>query len=438
MNPVEKIQTDTKRIFSENERPKILVVDDEEPVRELLLELFSKKYQVHSCETCEEALSKIEKEFYNVAIVDVNLPDFSGKHFFSLCTSKFLETHIIIITGYPDYDDAIALIKRGAYDYISKPFDITRLEKKVESAVIDSKEKINQKLPGTNYKIIHHLGAGNNGIVLLVERDGVKYAMKILKREENPSARIRQLKRFTREAKILSGINHPGIIKIFDYNLDNDNEVPYIVMEYVQGQSLSRMIAENTLDMSSKIIVLKRIAEAINEVHKAGVLHRDIKPENILVTPEGNIKITDFGISKAPGISMTNTKEIIGSPAYMSPESFETVSNLDHRSDIFSLGVLAYELFTGKRPFDGTNIFQIIEAIKHSNPIQPSKLNPEIPPWLEDMMAKMLAKKPTDRFEDAKQIVKCIDHYTLEPETATMTITAKILRSMLFVKRDWS
>ncbi len=438
MSDTQTVQSPATRAPVEDERPAVLVLDDEESLRNLLSELLSPNYHVACAETCSEALKMVSESCFNVAIVDVNLPDISGKNFLRLCKKNFIETQIIIITGSPEIDDAVELVKQGAYDYLAKPFSSEKILRKVAAAVNDGREKANKKLPGSNYRMIRHLGSGASGIVLLVEKDGCRYAMKILRREDDPASRPQQIRRFAREARILSGIRHNGVIRIHDYDLNEEQELPYIVMEYVKGDPLTSFINSPALSLDRRLEIIGKVAETLYEVHKAGVLHRDIKPENILITDDGGVKISDFGISRVLGISSsTMTKDIVGSPAYMSPESFEAVKNMDHRSDIFSLGVLAYELLTRVRPFQGANIFQIIEAIKTRNPVQPSKLNPEIPSWIEDMLAKMLAKRPSDRFDDARQIVKCITHYSQGLSSSSMTITARLLRSMLFIKRDW-
>ncbi len=417
---------------------KILVVDDDAFVRKFLEDVLSPKYKVVTTETCKDALKHIKSDFFNVAIVDVNLPDMSGKEFLKSCKGSFLETQIIIITGAPEYEDAVNMIKDGAFDYVTKPLEIHALMRKIEEAVEHGRKKANRKLKDSDYKIIRRLGTGSMGIVLLVEKSGSKYAMKILRKDEDPFTHMNQISRFKREAKILSEIENPGVVRIFDYEFDKESETHFIVMEYVEGKPLSSHISDKSLGLAQKIGIIRQIADILHDVHKAGILHRDIKPENILVKSDLSVKITDFGISRVVGSSLTMTKDLIGSPLYMSPESFDSMKSLDERSDLFSLGILSYELLTGAKAFDGKNVFQVMDSIKNDNPVQPSKINPEIPSWLEDMMAKMLAKKPADRFSSAEEISKCIRHYMEEPTASSLTITSKILRSMLFIKRNWS
>ena len=169
-----------------------------------------------------------------------------------------------------------------------------------------------------------------------------------------------------------------------------------------------------------------------------GILHRDIKPENIIARDDNSVTITDFGICRTLNSDLTITREIMGSPAYMSPESFDSAKNLDRRSDIFSLGVVSYELLTGAKPFHGQTVFQILDAIREKKPLSPLKVNPALPSWVQDFLAKMINKNPDSRFSSASQVMKAIEYFTSERQPVSTGITTKILRGLLSFESVWS
>jgi serine/threonine-protein kinase len=247
------------------------------------------------------------------------------------------------------------------------------------------------------------------------------------------------MQRFAREAEILRRINHPNIVKIYDYNFDDKKGLPYLIMEHVNGRQLSHHIKQNSLSFDLKISIIKQTADALDYVHRQGIIHRDIKPENILVTDDGIVKITDFGIGKIIDSELTISGDVMGSPAYMSPESFDSTRTVDYRTDIFSLGVICYELFTGVRPFEGDTLYKLLDAIRERKPEEPMKINPKIDTWLQDVIGKMLDKNPDKRFISAFEIVKAINHYTADSnaEHVSSGMTTRILRSMLFLNNVW-
>jgi serine/threonine-protein kinase len=209
-------------------------------------------------------------------------------------------------------------------------------------------------------------------------------------------------------------------------------------MEYVKGLSLTECLNRKMFNINQKISIIQQIAEGIECVHKCGVLHRDIKPDNILITDDITAKITDFGVSHVSDSCLTMDDEILGSPSYMAPESFSEMKKTDERSDIFSIGVLSYEMLTGILPFEGESIYQVMEAIRKRNPVAPMKIAPEIPSWMQDTMAKMLDKDPAGRYRSADEIVRAINIGRYEGDEKHPSITSRILRSRLFQKSIWS
>ena len=213
--------------------------------------------------------------------------------------------------------------------------------------------------------------------------------------------------RFYREAQTAGQMSHPGIVTIYDMAEDTDGN-PYLVMEFVEGMTLDKILAPQKpgqtaapMPLKDKLGIAVQVADALDYAHRRKVIHRDIKPANILVTPEGKAKIADFGIAKMAGTQMTHTGLLVGTPAFMSPEQI-TGSEVDSRSDIFSFGVLAYWMLTGKRPFPGDAITQIAYKVVHAPPVPIREVNPDLPPEVEPIILKCLAKKPDERYQRAR------------------------------------
>lgn len=422
----------------------ILVVDDEEFIRSFLYEaLIDKGYNVVLADDCEQATKKLETESFDLIISDINLPGLSGNDLLKFCRKNYQNTEIILITGAPGLDNAVDAVKNGAFDYLAKPITIEKLYKRVREALEKSSQKPknimakNQGIPDIGYDFVRTLGTGNMAVVFLVEKDKKQYAMKILKRDSNSTEFDLKTQRFFREAEILSGIDHPNIVKITEFGRDKESHRPYLVMEYVDGNPLNQFMSKYNFNFDQSISLIRQIASALHIVHNYGIVHRDVKPANILLTNDNIIKLTDFGIAGIEDSNLTMTREILGSPAYMSPEAFDYSAKKDHRSDIFPLGIIAYELFTGKKPFRGESIHEIMLEIKKKKPIEPLKIKPDLTPEIQDILAKMLAKSPDDRFKNASQIVDAIDRVSgKSPDKEGFT--ARLLRTLVLRKPTWS
>jgi serine/threonine-protein kinase len=423
----------------------ILVVDDEAVVRALLDDFLSGEFQVSVAASANEALALLEKSEFDIALVDMNMPEMNGREFFDICRKQYKEMHFMLMTGRPEFADAIDIVKDGAFYYMLKPLDLSLLHSLILKAVQEKESGTGSfdagimKNHGPKYRLVRSLGSGSSGVVLLAENEKMLYAMKIL-RNWDKSLRndSEKMQRFIREAETLSKIDNEHIVKIYDHNFNKPGDSPYIIMEYVKGSSLVQCMNGNILNLEQKISIILQMADALECVHAYGVLHRDIKPENILITEDMIVKITDFGICHIADSSLTLVDEMLGSPAYMAPESFDASKKVDARSDIFSMGVLSYEMLTGVRPFTGDSVPQIMEEVKSRNPQPPTKLNPEIPLWLEDIMAKMLAKNPDRRFGSCGEISKAINRHLSNGSEKTLSFTSRILRSMLPGDIVWS
>jgi beta-lactam-binding protein with PASTA domain/predicted Ser/Thr protein kinase len=252
------------------------------------------------------------------------------------------------------------------------------------------------------YQIVRKLGAGGMADVYLAEDQelGRRVAIKIL--NDRHAADDQFIERFRREAKNAAGLSHPNIVSIYDRGRAEDTY--YIAMEYLDGRSLKELIVgRGPAPIKLAIDYTRQILAAIGFAHRHGIVHRDIKPHNVLVGPEGRLKVTDFGIARSGASQMTEVGSIIGTAQYLSPEQARG-SPVDQTSDLYSVGVVLYEMLTGQVPFTGDTPLEI--AMKHLSevPRPPSELRPDVPHDLDLVVLRALAKDPSERYETAEEM----------------------------------
>ena len=254
------------------------------------------------------------------------------------------------------------------------------------------------------YEIVKCLGAGSMGMVYAVkhlELQGRLLAMKVLfsdvAKDEVQSARFRN------EIVASYEVNHPHVVRAYDFF--REGEMVAYTMEYIPGGDLADKLNDDQLMPIEQIIdILEQMASGMEAIHKAGIIHRDIKPENILIADDGSIKITDFGIAKnLKGPRLTDHGGIVGTFAYVAPEYLES-GNVDIRSDIYSIGVLAYEMVTGEPPYTGKNVIDEMHLRLTTDPTPPDRLRSECPEQLSKIIMKALSRNPIDRQQTAKEL----------------------------------
>src|ERR1044071_370386 len=253
------------------------------------------------------------------------------------------------------------------------------------------------------YEIVAELGRGAMGAVFRARDPKIDRSVAI-KTISVPAGAAKDIEhyrqRFFREAQAAGRLSHPGIVTIYDVGEDEAAHTPFIVMECVDGESLDRLVtaASGTLPRASALELVQHIAEALDYAHGQGIVHRDIKPANIMVTAAGQPKIADFGIAKLALADTTLPGQVVGTPAYMSPEQLNG-KTVDGRSDLFSLGVIAYWLLTGIKPFDGDTLTEICVQVVTKDPAPPSQVAPGISQDHDYVLGRALAKDPALRYQ---------------------------------------
>ncbi|HEX3517745.1 MAG TPA: Stk1 family PASTA domain-containing Ser/Thr kinase [Solirubrobacteraceae bacterium] len=258
------------------------------------------------------------------------------------------------------------------------------------------------------YRVISRLGSGGMADVYLAQDQllGREVAVKVLRHHFAEDHEF--VERFRREASSAAALSHPNIVGIFDRG--EWNGTYYIAMEYVAGRSLKAIVREQgPLDPASAIELVIQILRAARFAHRRGVIHRDLKPHNVIVDEEGRARVTDFGIARAGASDMTLTGSIMGTAQYLSPEQAQG-QNVSGASDLYSVGVILYELLTGVVPFEGETAVAIAFKQVSATPRVPSELNPAIPPSLDAVVLRALAKEPGQRYADADELIAALQH----------------------------
>ncbi len=260
------------------------------------------------------------------------------------------------------------------------------------------------------YEILAELGRGAMGIVYKARDPKINrvVAVKTISLAGQPPEEEQEYReRFYREAEAAGRLSHPGIVTVFDVGEEPDTRAPYIVMEFVAGQSLEKLLSsreDRKLPPGEALQLALEIAEALDCAHGQGVIHRDVKPANILITEDGHAKIADFGVAKLNFAIATAAGRVLGTPAYMSPEQLNDEA-VDGRSDLFSLGVILYTALTGYRPFQGNSALTVAFKVVNRDPVPATVLDNDLPPGLDYIISRAIAKDPSQRYQRGMEMV---------------------------------
>src|SRR5882757_2676370 len=263
-----------------------------------------------------------------------------------------------------------------------------------------------------HYRINSAIGAGGMGEVYRATdmKLGRDVALKIL--PPDVASDPERLARFQREARAVAALNHPNVVIL--HSVEESDGVHFLTMELIEGQPLDRLIPADGLPVERIIEIAGALAEALAAAHEKGIIHRDLKPANVMLTTEGRVKVLDFGLAKDVGAEtsdgatqtsagLTQAGVVMGTPAYMSPEQIAGRA-LDHRTDIFSLGILLYEMASGRRPFEGASSAETISAILRDTPRPLSELRADLPEQLCQLIQRCLEKNARDRFPSVRDV----------------------------------
>jgi len=258
------------------------------------------------------------------------------------------------------------------------------------------------------YEIMEETGRGGMGIVYKAHDPmiGRSVCIKLISLPNHIKGKKREdvLRRFRREAQAAGRLSHPNILTIYD--VGEDNGLPFIAMELLSGKTLEKHLEEKgRLSIEEAKGILAQACNGLEFAHSHGVVHRDIKPSNIFLMDSGQVKVMDFGIAILPDSEATDTSHILGSPSYIAPE-YVRGDTVDHRADIFSLGVVLYQILTGEKPFRGENMAAILQKIVAEDPVPPSQLRPSLPGGCDIVSLKALQKDPAKRYQRATEMAR--------------------------------
>ena len=326
-----------------------------------------------------------------------------------------------------DVATAVTVIASNDIKKAIQTGDMGRLQKKAEQQIVvprmnNLQQDMLQELG--KYRIIKKIGKGGMGVVFLAKHKVMNTyrALKVLShsvREDNYDF----FERFMREARIASEIRHPNIVGVMDAETDTEQEVSYIVMEFIDGGTLRRILKNHKiLPEVQALLIVKSIAKALTAVAEHKIIHRDIKPDNIMFTRHGDVKLADLGIAKneEEDVNLTRNDIMIGTPAYLSQEQIETPKDVDIRSDIYSLGATLYEMLTGTTPYAGKNTYDILQKMISESIVDPRKKNPAVSAVTARLVMKMLQKNPDKRYQTPQALLNALNeilpHYPADIE----------------------
>jgi WD40 repeat protein/predicted Ser/Thr protein kinase len=317
----------------------------------------------------------------------------------------------------------------------SNPPTGTETTEAVHTIVEDSGSAMRRARAVPGYEILGELGRGGMGVVYKARQVSLDRVVALKMILAGAHASTQQRERFRGEAEAAARLQHPNIVQV--YEIGEYERCPYFSLEYVEGRSLNDVLRESLLPPLQAAALVEQLAHAVHYAHQRGIIHRDLKPSNILLTQDGTPKITDFGLAKRleGGSEQTRTGDILGTPCYMAPEQAAgRTKEIRPSADIYSLGVILYEILTGQPPFEGSSAFDTVYMVITEEPVRPSQRNPRVPPDLETICLKCLEKDPVKRYASALALAEDLRRFQRGEPIAARPI-GWLERGVKWVKR---
>jgi CheY-like chemotaxis protein len=416
------------------------MVDDDVDFAETVVALLElENHEVELVHTGREGWEKARNDSYDFLLLDWDLPDLNGINILKRVRDAGSRTPVIMMTGRASISDKELGLDSGADDYLTKPFDVTELLARMRAVKRRTTDKApvhkplgsgneevlrTANLAGTllasRYEFQSVIGEGGGGIVFKAKHPLMDKLLAI-KMLQTGQLKEEAMERFLREARAISRLEHHNIISMHDVGFTETRQ-PFMVMEYVEGANLADLsIEEGALDLTYALDICMQICDGMQNAHQCGILHRDLKPRNILLKlyPDGRclVKILDFGLAKLKELDekgaaaeLTRHGQVLGSPAYMSPEQARG-KEADERSDIYSLGTILYQLVTGCPPFWGESIPEVMMKQLTEEPMKLKDMCPEssFPALLQDVIDTVMNKDPQQRYQSMGELKKALE-----------------------------
>lgn len=437
-------QAEAESPASKPNRARVLVVDDEDDVRRMLVRVMQRaQHDTTEAASGRDAVKLVREQPFDLVISDVQMPDKDGVELLQELHEIDADLPVLLLSGAPDLSTAMKAIEFGALEYLTKPVGPNKLLSSAARAIELCRKRREERddlrqfrsgkrprapqgatardvRPGTllggRYRVGRLLGEGGMGTVYEAVREDLarmRVAVKVLHRRDEGN--VEYLARFRREAETVAAINHPNIVRIFDFQAQ-DGEAAFLVMELLEGTSLGQAISlDGPFTQRRTAFIGSQVLAALAAAHRANVVHRDLKPDNVFLTSmsglEDIVKLLDFGIVKVletPGEQkLTQTGAILGTPAYMAPE-LARGADIDARADIYAVGCILYEALTGRAPFESDNYNALLFAINHSEPPNLYELRPDLDAAFTKIIMTAMAKDPNARFQTADAMMRAL------------------------------
>lgn len=399
----------------------ILIIEENKMFQKIYQNLLmGRSFNIYLAGNLEECETQLQKTTPDLVLVNpINSRGNGIRIMERIRGPKAVKANIpmLVISPKDDMELKSAAMQLGAVDFLIKHLAPPKTVVKRVEAILEHRPpapkhaldpralKVGDVLDD-RYEILERVGKGGQGAVFRAHdrRLQEEVAMKIL--ILNPELAEELLESFLREVKLSRKVAHRNVVRVHD--VGQSGGVHYITMEFVYGTDLNQYIYDNWgLGYGALNDIMIQVTHALRAAHQLGIVHRDVKPQNIMITREGLVKVADFGIASAAGAMLKNTSELsIGTPDYMAPETAQPECNLaDPRIDVYSLGVVMYEAYTGVLPFEGKTLMEKIQLHLEGNVRPPSTLNPSFPPALEHVILTAMKRMPGDRFQDMGELL---------------------------------